>query len=346
MHTIKLIVTDLDGTLVGNDNELAFSSRLAELIAQYRSRYNTIWAICSGRFASSVRSSVESLQQMGLDPDYVIARNAFVYSTAGYKWSPKHTWNLSTRIHMALGFFYVKSAMRDWQREINKSFKNVICVYHSRHRFCLRFRNQEDADAGAVFLRRKAKEFRHLRVYQYLSEVEVRSVTYTKGMAVEDLAARSGITPSETLCIGNAASDLSMLGVSCAGMTGCPANAEMDVIDLVHQNKGYIATSKSMEGVVEILSGYLEGRIQSDLPEWWSASHVPKYPRLGINPHRKHPRKPIQSSQRLALQVGLLAVYAILVVFASFGLLPFSGIIMKPFDIVARVIQRVMELFM
>ena len=346
MQNIKLIVTDLDGTLIGNDNEFAFCSRLSELLGEYRSKCDTVWAICSGRHARSVRESVETLHQMGLDPDYVIVRNAFVYATGRHDWHPKVFWNVGIRLHMIMSFFYLKSSLRDWQREINRTFKNVICVYEKRNRFCLRFRNREDADKGAEILRRKAKVYSHLRVYQYLSEVEVRSITYTKGMAVEELAGRLGIKRSETLCIGNGASDLSMLDGTFATMTGCPSNAEMDIIDEVHRNAGYIAEGKSMEGVVEILEGYLAGRIQSDYPSWWSPTHVPKHPRVGQSRLRRPPRQPIQASQRVAIQIGLLSAYAVLVVFASFNLIPFSHIIMKPFTIVAGWVQWLLDLIM
>ncbi len=346
MHTVKLIVTDLDGTLIGNDSEFAYCNRLSELVGEYHSKYDTVWAICSGRSARSVRESVETLRQMGLDPDYVIVRSAFIYDTGRHKWSPKRTWNWGIRLQMLINFCCLKSAFREWQRVINNTFKNVICVYDRRNRFCLRFRNREDADAGAQILQKKAKSFPHLHVNQYLTEVELRSVAYTKGVAVEELATRLQLKGSETLCIGNGSSDVSMLDGSFALLTGCPANAEMDVIDHVHQNQGFIAEGKSMEGVVEILAGYPHGNIHSDLPSWWSPTHIPKHPRIGSNRHGKPPRKPMHANQRSAVQIAILSIYTVLVVFASFDLIPFSQFVMWPFQVVAGWVERLLTLLM
>ncbi len=347
MHTIRLIVTDLDGTLIGNDNELAYCGRLAELINTYRSQYGAVWVVCSGRSARGVGTSVEELHQMGLHPDYAIVRSAFVYRTDRYSWRSMYAWNFGIRMHMLMNIFYQRSVLREWHRKMRQTFKNVICVYQRRSRLCLRFRNNEDAAAGAEMLRSSKDSIaRHLRVYQYLSEIEVGSITHTKGMAVEELATRLDIKRSETLCIGNGASDISMLDGTCAAHTGCVANAEMDVIDQVHQMQGYIAAGKSMEGVTEILSGYLSGNVTSDLPSWWSSTHITKHPRLGQSRHHPPPRKPIQASQRMAIQIGLLSAYVVLVVFASFGLVPFSNLIMKPFVMIAGGVARFFELFM
>ena len=346
MYTIKLIVTDLDGTLIGNDNEFAFCTRLSEVMGTYRARHDTVWVVCSGRSRRSVADSIEILREMGLDPDYVIVRSAFVYANQRHHLRAQHAWNWSVRIHMLMSFLCLRSALRDWQREINRTFKNVICIYQRRNRLCLRFRNQEDAESGADILRQKAKVFRHLRVYHHLSEVRVHSVTFTKGMAVEELAAHLGVKRSDILCIGNGISDITMLDGSVAAYTGCPANAEMDVMDQVHQTGGYIAEGRSMEGVVEILKGYLQGEIHNRLPDWWSPTHIPKQPDVGSSRRHPPPRKPIQASQRTALQLVLLAAYAVLVVFASFDLVPFSNIIMKPFVLVAGGVQRLLLLLM
>ncbi len=347
MHKIKLIVTDLDGTLTGNDNELVLSGRLAELLETYRSQFGTVWAVCSGRSARGVRGSIEELQQMGLHPDYVIFRSASIYRADRYHWRPMYTWNVWLRIRMIMRFFHQTSVMREWHRKMEKTFRNVVCVYRRRQRLCLRFRNNDDALAGAEMLRRqKGSVCRHLQVHQYLSDVEVRSKMHTKGIAVEELANMLHVAPSETLCIGNGTSDITMLDGSFAAHTGCVANSEMDVIDQVHQVQGYIATAKSMAGVVEILAGYLSGDIQSDLPSWWSPAHMTKHPRMGQSRRHPPPRKHMPARERRTLQVGLLAAYAVLAVFASFGLLPFSNIIMKPFVMVTEWLVRLFEFFL
>lgn len=343
MESIKLIVTDLDGTILGNDTEFKYNEKLSRIVASYRDTFGTKWVLCSGRSYSSVSASVEALREIGLFPDYVVVRSSFVYRNDRHQLQSQYAWNFKVRLRIFKSRLYLKGMLRDWQSELQSTFKNVICVQSKRDKMCLRFRNREDADAGTAILQRKAKDYPYLRVYQYLTEVEVRNVQYSKGMAVYSLAQEFGLKKSEILCIGNGHSDVCMLDGMFADHTGCPSNAEMDVIDAVHRMGGYISSGRSMEGVVEILEGYRKGEIRNALPDWWSPSHIPKQSR-SAGRRRHPPRRPLQAGERTAVQILLLSAYVVLVVFASFGLVPFSGWIMKPFVLVAKFVEHIMSM--
>jgi hydroxymethylpyrimidine pyrophosphatase-like HAD family hydrolase len=345
MHTIKLIVTDLDGTLIGSDNEYGYSARLAGLIASYRERDGAVWVICSGRSRQSIERSILDLCAMGLDPDYVIVKSAYTYVCHRYGIRPMVRWNWRVRLQAWRNVLHAGRTMRAWHREINKTFKNVLCLRRRRNQLSLRFRNREDADAGAEILRKNAKGQRYIRIHQYIAEVDIRNVTHTKGTAVAALAANLGVLPAEILCIGNGISDMSMLDESVCALTGCPGNAEADVMDRVHQRGGFIAEGRSMEGVVEILQGYFEGIVKNALPSWWSPSHVSKHHRFGHGGSRHPPRKPIQTSQRIAALIVVFAVYTVLLVFARFSLIPFARYINLPFEIFAILAERIFRIF-
>ncbi len=341
MPALKLIATDLDGTVIGDDADVSLFSEFGRLLSTYRERYGTQWVICSGRSRKSIERSIEPLRALHLNPDYGIVQSSFVYENRNHALHPRHRWNFGVRVHMFMSFLYLRGALREWKRDMIKMFQGCTPLYERRNRLCLRFRNREDADAAAAVLRKKAQVFRHLRVYQYLTEVDIRSMSYTKGMAVEALAGRLGVGPSEILCIGDGLSDVSMLDGSVAQHCGCPANAELDVMDVVHQTGGHIATAKGLAGTIEILHAYLTGEVCGDLPPWWQSSRSPKNPRsVGRRHHqRQHPG---HAPQRTAIRLGLLAGYAVLVVFASFELVPFSDWIMLPFTVVAKFVSRLM----
>lgn len=343
MQPIKLIVTDLDGTLVGDDVDVGAYARFTELLDAYRERYGTRWAVCSGRSHQSLEHAMEPLRRLHLNPDYAVVRSSLLYRNGKGRFRPQFTWNWGVRIHKLMSFFYLRGALRDWNRDMIQLFTGCTTLYKKSNILGLRFRNRSDADAAANLLTHKAQVFRHLRVYQHLTEVEVRCVSYTKGMAVEQLASRLGIKPSEILCIGNGTTDISMLDGLVASHSGCPVNAELDVMDAVHRAHGYIATKKSIAGVVEILDGYLRGEVRNTLPDWWTYHRNPKSHNASrMRSHHHHHHRMGQRSERRVLALALLILYAVIVVFASFELLPFSRWIMLPFTWVAGGVERIM----
>lgn len=192
--SIKLIVTDLDGTLIGGDNEFALFAKFAERLRLYREQYGAQWVICTGRSMHSVETLLEPMRTMGIEPEYVIIHHAYIYRRGWRGYWPHVFWNLAIRFHVWSSTLYLRGAINEWHRLVRNMTKGVKTVYHRHNRLCLRFRKEEDAAAAAELLRRKSSVFKYLRVFQYMLEVDVRMVPYTKGMSVSELAASgSGI---------------------------------------------------------------------------------------------------------------------------------------------------------
>lgn len=340
---IKLIATDLDGTLIGNDSEFHLHSNFREKLDHYRQKYGAEWAICTGRSLRSFERVLEPMATIGLEPDYVIIHHAYIYHRGRNRFRPQMLWNLSIRLQIWSSSLYLRGALREWQKMVSELISGVTTIYQRRNRLCLRFKTEQDAEVAADVLQKKAQVFKHLRVFRYLQEVDVRTVPFTKGMAVEALASRLGVKPSEIMCIGNGHNDISMLDGRCAAHVGCPGNAETDVMEVVHHAGGHISKQRGLGGSIDVMNAYMTGAVDSSYPEWWVPSRNMKNPRsMGRSMgHAKH-RGKRPSSQRMAIQLGVLIAYAVLVVFASFGLVPFSGIIMKPFNMVARLVEFIL----
>ncbi len=345
MTSIKLIATDLDGTLVGSDSEFGIYPDYRERLQDYRRVTGTEWVVCTGRSLRGFEKLAAPLRTMGLSPQYVIVHHAYIYrlSCRGRYW-PHWRWNAGIRFHVWADTLYLRAALNEWQRFVHSMFDGVTTIYHRRNRLCLRFRNEVDAKAAMEFLQRKAGEFKHLRVFQYILEVDVRCVPFTKGMSLEELASRLHLKPSEVLAIGNGHNDISMFDPAAAAHTGCPANAEMDVMEVVHEAGGHVARRRGMAGVVEVLDAYRDGTVDSSLPEWWVPISQQKNP-MTVGRRINHPpRRGKIHSSRVALCLGLLIVYTVLLVFASFDLLPFSGWVMWPFVWVGHGIEWFMRM--
>jgi HAD superfamily hydrolase (TIGR01484 family) len=342
---IRLIATDLDGTLDGNGCAISRYQEFADLLERYRNRYGAEWVVCTGRSLHSFESVLKPLQTLGIAPKYVIVHHAYIYRRTRRGYLPHLFWNMSIRFQVWSSSLYLRGALNEWQRMVRGMSDHVTTVYHRRNRLCLRFRTEESAESAAQLLRKKAAVFKHLRVFHYMHEVDVRTVPFTKGMALTELALRLGIENAEILAIGNGHNDISMLNGESAGATGCPANAEVDVMETVHQSRGHIANARGLDGVIEVLDAWWEDRVNSALPDWWKPNKQQKNPksmgRKMNHPGRHHRRHTSQA----AVWIGLLVGYTVLVVFASFRLVPFSGLIMKPFSLVANLVERMMQAF-
>lgn len=341
---IRLIATDLDGTLDGNGCAITRYQDFADRLERYHERYGAEWVVCTGRSLRSFESVLKPLQALGIEPKYVIVHHAYIYKRGRRGYWPHLFWNASIRFHVWSSTLYLRGALNEWQRMVRGMNDHVTTVFHRRNRLCLRFRAEESAEAAAELLRKKAAVFKHLRVFHYMQEVDVRTVPFTKGMALGELAQRLGIGNADILAIGNGHNDISMLDGEAAGATGCPVNAEVDVMETVHRSGGHVAQSRGLDGVIEVLDAWLDDTVSSELPVWWTPNKQQKNPK-SIGRRMNHPgRHHHAPAPRAALWVGILAAYTVLVVFASFDVIPYAEQIMKPFTLVAGLIDRLMKM--
>jgi HAD superfamily hydrolase (TIGR01484 family) len=342
---IRLIATDLDGTLEGHGCAITRYQDFAERLDRYKQRYGAEWVVCTGRSLHSFESVLKPLKTLGIEPEYVIVHHAYIYSRGHGGYWPHMLWNAGIRFQVWSSSLYLRGALNEWHRMVRGMNDHVTTVFHRRNRLCLRFRTEEAAAAAAALLREKAAVFKLLRVFHYMLEVDVRTVPYTKGMALSELAQRLGIRNAEILAIGNGHNDISMLDGEAAGAMGCPVNAEVDVMETVSRSGGHVAQSRGLEGVIEILDAWLDDTVKSELPAWWTPNKQQKNPK-SMGRRMNHPGQHQQApSPRMALWLGVLAGYTVLVVFASFGVVPssISGLVMKPFTLVARLVEWVMQ---
>jgi hypothetical protein len=166
------------------------------------------------------------------------------------------------------------------------------------------------------------------------------SIPFTKGLALSELATNIRVAPENILAIGNGHNDISMMDANVAAMTGCPSNSENEVMEVVHGQKGHIAQKAALEGVMEIINAHIQDNVRSELPENYADQHGHRQPKI------RKPSSP-RKKREYIFQVLLAgaAAYAVLTVFASFGLLPMSGLIMKPYSVLLRVIEKLCALF-
>ncbi|MCK5851049.1 MAG: HAD family phosphatase [Kiritimatiellae bacterium] len=342
MGSIKLIATDLDGTLIGRVNEFPLYADYRDKLSELRSEGNVVWAACTGRGLMSFRNFFRPMRIIGLAPDFIIVNHAYIYGWGPFGYMPHIFWNLHIRWRMWLDRLSMQNAIDEWYDMIKAVSIGVTTVRREKNRLCLRFSSEESAIAAAEMLDEKTKQYKQLRVFRFLREIDVRSVPFTKGLALSELAQHLGIGRADILAIGNGHNDISMLDGNVTGMMGCPSNSDPEVMDAVHKAGGHISTKRALAGVLDVIEVYRTDSVCSDLPEDW------KPPSTCYNPHsrRSSKRKGDHRNNIAAVMGGIAIVYAVLLVFANFGLIPFvSGLLMKPYRGLERLLTMIVRLF-
>ena len=336
-----MLATDLDGTVIGGVQEFPLYAEFRRDLTRLQETCGTVWVACTGRTLSSFKEFTLPLSRMGVEPEYVIVRHAYIFVRSRVGWYPHVLWNLHTLYHLWMDRRATEEALTGWHRTILACAIGVRTVRLNRERRTLQFESPAAAASSIEMLRRDFPACRHLQVSQQGSQVDVRVVPFTKGLAVQELGRRLGVGHGEILTIGNGHNDISMLDDSVAAMTGCPSNSEPEVMESVSRARGHVSDKPSLAGVLQVMDAYRTGAISSAVP----VSPNGGTRRDGFPMRRKQtPRHRYPPFRVVAMLAGVS--YTVLLVFANFGLVPYANIIMKPYDLILRALGKVASLIL
>lgn len=235
MHPdIRLIALDIDGCLIGPDEQLllptATALRQASSIAPI--------ALLTGRSRSYVERLIEALTTVNAPS--VIEGGCFLFIPENGITIPHPSLPEDLSIFNNIRRM-LETSLPDIRIEAGKD----ICI--SLHR-------PKETSIEPLFK----------KVLSILEDIpETVSVTHSseavdiipygidKGAGIEFLSAYSRISLNHILVIGDSKNDLPSL--KRAGMVGCPANAHDDVKTIVKEKNGHIAERSYGEGIVDIL---------------------------------------------------------------------------------------------
>lgn len=337
MREIRLIATDLDGTLLGSSEDFPLLPRFHEKLNTYRRDYNAAWVVCTGRSLNSFRHMFAPLRMLGITPDYVIVRHAYIYSIRGTRYRPHRMWNLSTRYRLYLEPRQVRQTLQIWHQLVRQASGGFRILRQTSDRLWLRFQKENAALQAMQVLLPHQADCQHLRLFKYYKEIDIRFVPFTKGIALSELSRHLEVSPEQVLAIGNGHNDISMLDGTYAHATGCPGNADDSIKKVVHESGGHIARAATLPGVMEVLDAWREDCVDSRLPEGWQD------PVMSQSPGPRYRSDAMDGRQTVKLRRVLLVLligYVVLLAFASQGMIPFvSGLIMRPFEMAISLLR-------
>jgi HAD superfamily hydrolase (TIGR01484 family) len=317
MTAIRLIATDLDGTLVGPTDEHASYAPLREALNKLKDQHGTVWSVSTGRSIRSFRDVFQPMVSAGLQPDFVIVKHAYIYGLSRFGYAPHFWWNLQTRHLVWRNRLRSRRALKHCHKIIASRFRHVRTTRREPDRISLHFRDPESTGSAADLLRASAESPEHMQVFEYLLDLDMQLIPFTKGLALVELAKQLNIPHENVLAIGDGHNDLSMLVPEVAGMTGCPANAKAEVMELVHNHAGHISSLPILGGTIDSIAAHASGAACSDLPSNWEELAAVKNGTPRRSRHRHHSSGP--NLHDLLILLAVLA--ALLIVLAHFGVL-------------------------
>lgn len=334
---IRLLATDLDGTVIGGVQEFPLYTDFRRALSWLRETQGALWVACTGRNLSSFVDFTRPLLRMGVVPDYVIVRHAYIFSRGRFGWWPHVLWNIHIRHLLWVDRRAAEQALESWRQAVMSCSLGVRTLRRDSHVLKMRFDTSQSAQEAVAMLKRDFPSCRHIQTVCNGNELDVRLVPFTKGLALSELARYIGAPRETILAIGNGHNDISMLDGSVAAMTGCPSNSEVEVMETVSMAGGHIADRPSLGGVLQVIEAQRSGNISSMLPP--EAAVAPRHDRFASSRRASKSSRP----RRLRIVAGLVVIgYIVLLVFANFNLLPYSWLLMKPFRMVQRIIEGIL----
>ena len=340
MADIRLIVADLDGTIIGPKDEHEIYAPFRLKLEELRQRFGTRWSVNTGRSKKSFKRAYTPLASLGITPDFVIVKHAYVYSVKLWGYRPHYLWNIQTWLAIIRTRVHSRILIGRFAATIASRFRRVKCIRRGPSKMLFRFRDTETMESAYYLLRVLTQPHGNLIISQYSTDLVLSTIPFTKGVAVAHLAAHIGVSRENVLCIGDGHNDMSMLDGSIAGMTACPANATSEVMRTVHRSKGHISAKFSLAGTLEAIDAHTNGGVNSKFPadfrELESAAAARPLP-AGSDGHRHLTEGSLVKDILLFTACAAAALFAL----ASCSLLgPLSQVLMRPIDMVAAFLAR------
>lgn len=256
MHPLALLITDFDGTLVGepeapDDLYVAFRQRLRLL----RLGGGTRWAILTGRHTEMIPSMSGKLLMHGLAPDFFVMEDACIFRRRGGHYWPLLFWNLGISRRRRQQLRRHRPMVKSLIRELALRYPDAQNMAGNRL-IDLWFDFGVVGDAIDVE-QRLLVDFAgnpDFFVFRWGTEVCLAPTAGTKGEAVRKLMALTGARPERVLAIGDGQNDISMLDGRSAGLVACVGDATDTVKETVRRASGFVATGNHLHGVMEILN--------------------------------------------------------------------------------------------
>lgn len=256
---IRLISTDLDGTLYHEPSEPPMPPELLERIARLQAN-GARWLINTGRDLPGV---LDALRRAGggVWPDFLVLVEREIYARHDGGYVGLAEWNAAcARNHAAL-FARIANRLPELRERLRARFRGRV-YEDAWSPLCVMAETPSDADLAQDFLNEFCRSEPELVVVRNDVYARFSHAAYNKGTALAEVARQLGTPPEQVLAVGDQHNDLPMLSREVAGWLAAPANAIPDVREAVLRQGGFVSPQPHGRGVLDALEWCL-GEVES-----------------------------------------------------------------------------------
>jgi len=210
-----------------------------------------IWAINTGRSVPLLEEGLEDFA-FPLQPDFILTSERDVFRPTAAGWEPFGDWNERVARKHAELFHSAEAVLAEVVDFVTQKTKARL-LYHSAGLEGLVAESEEELERVTEFIdraRAKQPKFHYQRNTVYLRFCHA---DYHKGAALAELSRLLGIPRDHIFAAGDHHNDISMLDGRFAAYPACPANAILEVKEVVESAGGYVARKNHGAGVHEAL---------------------------------------------------------------------------------------------
>lgn len=253
---IRLISTDLDGTLYHERSEPPMPPELTDRIARLQAR-GARWLVNTGRDLPGV---LDALRRAGARPlpDFLVLVEREIYARQDGHYVGLGDWNAAcARDHAAL-FARIADRLPELQARLSGRFRGRVYA-DAWSPLCVVAESPTEADVAQELLEAFCRAEPDLVVVRNDVYARFSHAAYNKGTALVEICRRLGVPPEQVLAVGDQLNDLPMLTRQVAGWLAAPSNAIPPVREAVLRQGGFVSRRPHGLGVLEALDWCLGG---------------------------------------------------------------------------------------
>ena len=255
-RNVKLVAFDLDGTVLQDERVPRDACRLLKQFVDCGGVVTT----ATGR-GPAVQEEILRRSRIGPGkgyPHFLIAYDKFIYRLRGTTYEPMAAWNdgLMARWRSVLPVIVERLP------EVNGAFEAQEIAwetvghdeYWEEAGFLpMVFDDRGRALAAAEIMEGILRDIQGVYINRNGRTAAATCTGFDKGEALRHLAQTAAVKPDETLAVGDAFNDLSMLDGRFGFHSASVANAEPEIKDAVGGNNGYISPQCASEGFCDVM---------------------------------------------------------------------------------------------
>lgn len=253
-HEHNLIVLDLDGTCLKDDEDSSFDETLGRYL-ENRSMSGDQWIINTDRRLSDV---IPTLTRLSDDhgPAAILTMQRYIFvRAAGAGFVPCNPWNLEQERMQRAFRERMREPFNEWRKLAVEPPRALAYVHDDEvFSFCVA---AEDRDQFLSDMRNFFGNLRDVNVISSGEWVYAMFSEFSKKRVLSGLMKLADWGYENVVAVGDGANDISLLDGSVTRRVGCPADACRDVLDAVRQVGGHVAGAAGAKGTLQVLKHFL-----------------------------------------------------------------------------------------